>query len=98
MSIFMSFVYLVIMLIYIPLFITVMQRLKIAFPNLHSTLNTKVTVVFVIYMFIMSFRYAVYLCLQFANLTWLDITKLDAEIPFYLSELLISIFYSWFLI
>jgi len=49
-------------------------------------------------MIVMFFRYAVYLCLQFANFEWLNITKLDAEIPFYISELLIAISYMWFLI
>lgn len=98
MSITMSVVYGLLIIMYIPLFTTVMERLRIVFPGLYNSMKTQVTVVFVGFMILMFFRYSVYLCLQFAHFTWLNITKLSAEIPFYISELIIAFSYSWFLI
>ena len=65
MSIILSFVYLVTMVVYIPLFTTIMERLRVAFPSTYNALKVKVTIGFVAFMLLMLMRYLIYLCLQF---------------------------------
>jgi len=98
MSIWMSVVYGIIPIIYIPLFTTILQRLKTALPSLHAAVHKKATAVFVFFMLLIAFRYFVYFSLQFANFGFLNISKLTSLIPFYVSELIISVAYIRFLI
>lgn len=43
-------------------------------------------------------RYAIYLSLQFSYFQFFDISTLRAYVPFYISELIISVAYIFFLI
>jgi TRAP-type mannitol/chloroaromatic compound transport system permease small subunit len=98
MSYILSVVYGLTIIIYIPLFTTVMERLRVAFPQVHSKIKIKVNLVFTLFLFLLFVRYAIYLSLQFASFKLFEISQLRAYLPFYISELIISIAYIGFLI
>jgi hypothetical protein len=98
MSLILSTVYGVTILIYIPLFWTVMERLRVAFPVVHAQIKSKVNIAFTFLIVLLFIRYAIYLSLQFANIKFFDISELRAYVPFYISELIISVAYIFFLI
>ena len=75
-----------------------MERLRVSFPQLYSSVQCRVTTVFVFFEVLMLFRFGVYICLQFANISFFEITELRSEIPFYVSELIISVAYILFLV
>jgi len=98
MSYVLSTVYGVSILIYIPLFWTVMERLRVHFPVAHSQIKSRVNLAFGLLIGLLFIRYAIYLSLQFANFKFFQISQLRAYVPFYISELLVSIAYICFLI
>lgn len=98
MSYVLSSVYGLAIIIYIPLFSTVMERLRVAFPEIHSKIRTKVNLAFTCLILLLIIRYAIYLSLQFANINFFNINQLRSYVPFYVSELIISVTYICFLI
>ena len=97
MSFLLSAVYFIIILLFLPLFATVTERLRVAFPSVHSKIKTKVNMGFAVFMLIILVRYLIYLCLQFRFFTFFQITDLRAYVPFYISELIITLAYICFL-
>ena len=53
--------YLLLMVIYIPLFSTIMERLRVAFPITHKNIRSKVTIGFLVLMLLLLTRYLIYL-------------------------------------
>lgn len=98
MSYILSVVYGVTILIYIPLFWVVMERLRVAFPVVHAQLKSKVNIAFAFLIVLLFVRYAIYLSLQFAHFKLFNISALRDYVPFYISELIISVAYIFFLI
>ena len=71
MSFLLSAVYFIIILLFLPLFATVTERLRVAFPSVHSKIKTKVNMGFAVFMLIILVRYLIYLCLQFKFFTFI---------------------------
>lgn len=63
MSIILAVVYGLAIVVYIPLYSTVMERLRVAFPEFHLHLYKKVNVGFILMMVLVTLRYAIYLSL-----------------------------------
>lgn len=63
MSYILATVYGLTIIIYIPLYSTVMERLRVAFPDVHMQLYRKVNIGFVCVMILLGIRYAIYLSL-----------------------------------
>jgi hypothetical protein len=97
MSIVLAVVYGLTIVVYIPLYSTVMERLRVAFPEFHLKLYRKVNVGFILMMVLVTLRYAIYLSLQFASFKFFQISQLRAYVPFYVSELIIAAVYIVFL-
>lgn len=98
MSYVLAIVYGLTIIVYIPLYSTVMERLRVAFPDFHTQLYKKVNVGFVCVMILLGVRYLIYLSLQFASFKFFQISQLRAYVPFYVSELIIAAAYGMFLI
>jgi hypothetical protein len=62
MSVILATLYLFLMVIYIPLFSTIMERLRVAFPITYQNIRSKVTIGFLALMLLMLIRYLIYLC------------------------------------
>jgi len=60
-SIALASLYLLLMIIYIPLFSTIMERLRVAFPITYKSIRGKVTLGLLILMILMITRYLIYL-------------------------------------
>jgi len=60
-SIALASLYLLLMIIYIPLFSTIMERLRVAFPITYKSIRGKVTLALLILMILMLTRYLIYL-------------------------------------
>ena len=60
----------------------------------------KSLVIFSIFLTIVIFRYIYYLCLSFVKvkIEWIDIREVHSEIPFYISEVAISLCFMYFLV
>ena len=97
MSYVLATVYGLTIIIFIPLYSTVMERLRVAYPDIHMQLYRKVNIGFVCVMILLSLRYAIYLSLQFASFKFFQISQLRAYVPFYISELIIAGAYIIFL-
>lgn len=67
-----------------------MSMIKMAYPQIYQLNKCKVFFLFCGVLLIMSFRWVIYLCLQFSWIELLKIENLTGEIPFYVSELAIS--------
>lgn len=98
MSIVLSTIYLFLMVIYIPLFSTILERLRVAFPAAYTKLKRMITVGFIAFMLLMLLRYMIYLCFQFDKFQLFKISAPRAYIVFYISEIIISVSYITFLV
>lgn len=97
-SIALASLYLLLMVIYIPLFSTIMERLRVAFPITYKNIRGKVTIGFFVLMLLMLTRYLIYLAFQFNKLKNIQISEMGAYAIFYISELVISATYIVFLV
>ena len=91
-------VYFVAIMIYIPLFITVMKRLKLAYPEVHNSIRCQVNLGFACMMTLLLVRFVIYLSIEVNQFELFDISELRNYIPFYISEIIISVAYIFFLI
>ena len=91
-------VYFAVLIVFIPLFFTVMRRLRQVFPAVYIQVRTKTSVVFAFLMLILLARYLTYCSIEIIALNWVDAGNLRTYIPFYLSELFVSIAYICFLV
>ena len=99
MSIILASLVLLTIVLYIPLFSTIMERLRVAFPITYKNIKGKVTIGFFALMTLMLFRYLIYLAFQFKKLgSHFDFSDMSAYLAFYLSELVISFAYITFLV
>lgn len=83
-------IYLQIIIAYVFLFFILMSMIKMAYPQIYQLNKCKVVLLFCGVLLIMSFRWIIYLCLQFSWIEIIQIEKPSGEIPFYVSELAIS--------
>jgi hypothetical protein len=74
MSIVLSSVYGLSILIYIPLFVTVMERLRVAFPQVHQGIKQKVNLIFTLLLLLLFIRYFIYLSMDFASFKFFNIS------------------------
>jgi hypothetical protein len=88
-----SIIFGTITLIFIPLFFIMMRRLKLAYEDFYDQIIATVVVVFCGYESIIIFRYICYLNLQWKSFHFLNPQGTHAEIPFYISELIVAVFY-----
>ena len=88
-----SIFYTIICLVFIPVFIVFMVNLKKTFISLYESVCFKVLVAFSIYMVLIVFRLVIYLIINWIPLQIFDVRNTRCEIPFYVSEILISLFY-----
>ena len=86
------------MVIYIPLFSTIMERLRVAFPITYKNIRNKVTVGFLVLMLLKLTRYLIYLAFQFDKFKGVQMSKMDAYSIFYVTELVIAAAYIVFLV
>lgn len=84
------------MVAYIGLFIVLMAMIKVAYGQVYERVKLKVSLLFTCLVLIMAFRWFIYLCLQFSWIGF-DLENVISEIPFYVSELLITSGYIFFL-
>ena len=91
-------VYLTTLVMYIPLFITVMNRLSAMFPQVYSQVKTKGYLAFFSLWILLLIRLAIYCSLELQGFNIFNVSNVRTYIPFYLSELIISIIYIVFLI
>jgi hypothetical protein len=82
-------IYLFIVLAFLCLFIILMAIVKIAYPTVYDQVKCKVILLFSGLIFVMAFRWFYYLCLQFSWIGF-NLENLISEVPFYVSEILIS--------
>ena len=61
MSIILVLLFLLTIILYIPLFSTIMERLRVAFPITYKNIKGKVTIGFLALMILMLFRYLIYI-------------------------------------
>ena len=61
MSIILALLFLLTIILYIPLFSTIMERLRVAFPITYKNIKGKVTIGFLALMILMLFRYLIYI-------------------------------------
>lgn len=61
MSAFLAILYVFLIIIFIPLFVTIMERLRVSLPNTYKHIRGKVTIGFFVLMLIMLTRYLIYL-------------------------------------
>ena len=85
-------------LIFIPLFIMVMCLLMKNFKDLFVRVKMKATIFGVIFISVLIFRYINYLILQFTSTRWLNVETIKGEIPFYVSEIFVSLCYLKFMV
>ena len=87
-------------LAFIPLYVVVMVLLRLQFALLFQEIQVKSLVIFLAFLTIVIFRYIYYLCLSFVkvHIEWMDIKQVHSEIPFYISEVAISICFMYFLV
>ena len=74
MSIVLSSVYGLSILIYIPLFVTVLERLRVAFPQVHEGIKLKVNLMFSLLLLLLFIRYFIYLSMDFASFKFFNIS------------------------
>lgn len=89
-------IYLAIVVAYLCLFVLLMAMIKRSYKQVYEQVKCKVILLFSGLIFVMAFRWFYYLCLQF-NWIGFNLEDLLNEVPFYVSELLISTAYIVFL-
>lgn len=89
-------IYLAIVVAYLCLFVLLMAMIKRSYKQVYEQVKCKVILLFSGLIFVMTFRWFYYLCLQF-NWIGFNLEDLLNEVPFYVSELLISTAYIVFL-
>ena len=93
MNALMSIMFGIITFMFIPLFWIFMKRLKEAYEGFYDQIIRKVVLAFTIYELIMTFRYIWYLNLQWDAFKFFGPQGMHSEIPFFISELVIAVFY-----
>ena len=89
-------IYLQIIIAYLCLFIILMAMIKMTYSEVYQQVKWKVILLFSGLILVMAFRWFYYLCLQFSWIGF-DLENLVSEVPFYVSEILISSAYIVFL-
>ena len=89
----MSSLYAVMAVIFVPLFVMMMMKLKTAYPDVYHNILCKASVGFAFFELMMIFRLSVFLCIEWKALHFIDILPLHALLPFYLTEIIISLAY-----
>ena len=90
--------YMVTIIIFIPLFVVVMILLMRNFNELFTKVKMRASIFGTIFILVLIFRFLVYLILQFTVNTWLSVETIKGEIPFYVSEIFVSLCYMVFMI
>ena len=85
-------------IIFIPLFIWVMCLLMQNFKELFARVKMKASIFGAIFILVLIFRYINYLILQFTSTRWLNVETIKGEIPFYVSEIFVSLCYLKFMV
>ena len=100
MKLIMAISYGINILAFVPLYAVVMVLLRVQFALLFQEIRFKSLFIFLSFLTIVVFRYIYYLCLSFVkvHIKWMDIQQVHSEIPFYISEIAISICFMYFLV
>lgn len=93
----MAVFYFILIVAYVILFVVLMKMIRLAYIQVYEQVKCKVFLLFSLFICIMIFRWIIYLCLQFAWVKIITIEKLSGEIPFYISEILLSTMFIYFL-
>ena len=89
----MSIAYLLIYLVFFPLFITFLFLLKRHFKSIYYERKIRLLLSFTVFMIVLGFRLVMYNCISFDTFGSIDIESIDAEIPLYISEIFIALCY-----
>ena len=89
----MSILYTTMSFIFIPLFVMLMTKLKSAYFDVYESIVCKASVAFAFFEILMVFRLGVFLCIEWQYIHFFQITPLHALLPFYISEIIISLTY-----
>ena len=99
MSFILASLFLLTIILFIPLFVTILERMRVAFPITYKNIKGKVTLGFLALMLLMFVRYLIYLSFQFTKLSTSQyFYEMPAYISFYVTELIISVAYVIFLV
>ena len=72
--------------------------MKKNFPDLYQKVRYKAIIFGSIFIGVLIFRYLVYIVLQFTDTRWLKVESTKGEIPFYISEIFVSLCYLKFMV
>ena len=91
-------VYLSTIAVYVPLYVTVMKRLKKLFPDVHNKIKTKANILFSTMMMLLTIRFGIYCSVESNYFKFFKMTEPATYIPFFVSEIFLAISYIIFLI
>ena len=79
----MALAYGLILIAFIPIFVIFVRLLKDHFVEMYDRMKVKIYITFIGFNALLSFRYLVYLLIQFSKIRWLDVESVRGEIPLY---------------